>query len=101
MAHRAGYPHLRHMAAELTSSEMTELHAFYLLEPDMGRRIDEGFARLMHLIWQVSGQKKRRDVDSFMPKRGPLDRKKVAVQVMGQFDLMRQIHAARKRKQDG
>jgi len=88
------------MAAELTSSEITELAAWHILEPDVGRRIDEGFARVLELIWNVT-QKKKKAADEFMPKRGPIDKSLVAKKWSAQWDLMQQIERMKRKRNNG
>lgn len=70
---------MRELAAGLTSREMTELLAMDWLEPGVGARIDQGFASLLHMIYSRTRGKSepQKTADDFMPKRGPLDRRKV------------------------
>jgi len=87
------------MCAELTSSEISELEAFEMLEPDVGIRTDVGFARLMALVWnRTRGEKEHgKDWREFMPEWGPRDPAKVAGKVKGMFGIMREIEEVKRR----
>lgn len=78
-ARRFGYPSVSRMCAELTSSEISELIAFEWLEPDIGLRIDRGFAAVMSLIYgRTRGKKEdKKYLQDFMPKWGPVDHEAV------------------------
>lgn len=89
------------MAAELTSSEITELAALAILEPDVGYRVDEGFARVLLFLHGVTGQKQQKSVEDFMPRRGPIDRKAVAKKWSSQWEILQMIAREKARRDSG
>jgi len=89
------------MAAELTSSELTELAALTIVEPDVGYRIDEGFARVLHFLHGVTGQKGNKSVEEFIWKRGPVDRKAVAKKWSSQWEILQMIAREKARRESG
>lgn len=81
------------MLAGMTSTEISELAAFEWLEPDVGLRVDFGFARLLALVYNRTRGKGEREKTwhDFMPEWGPRDTEKTATKVTQQMKIMRQI----------
>ena len=76
------------MQADITSAELTDLLALEWLEPDIGSRIDAGFAMLALLLVQVAGNKSHK-LENFQPKYGPRDEDELAGRVMARFAGMK------------
>lgn len=89
------------MVEGLTSSEIAELEAFEWIEPDIGTRIDVGFAAVQQLIYNRTRGKdeKAKEVIDFMPKWGPVDREHVANRArFAMGSIQRQLEAKIKEK---
>jgi hypothetical protein len=81
------------MDTGVTSTELVELAALEALEPDLGDRIDAGFAQVMALIYnRTRGKTERgRKPQDFMPKWGPVDHDAIERKLRAGIEMMREV----------
>ena len=81
------------MDTGVTSTELVEVAALEALEPDLGDRIDAGFAQVMCLIYnRTRGKTERgRKPQDFMPKWGPVDHDAIERKLRAGIEMMREV----------